>query len=287
MIIYLAGYETACNAYNPIISKDIPLFLTYYYRKNTEKGLTLLFKDNHKGIITIDSGAHSFFGFEGMSVTSHLHTNTSKRKDPFLYFEEYIQWLKIWQDKFSYFVELDLQEIVGHEIVNTWRKRYEDEGLIHKCIFVYHTGDKIKWWEDTCKNIPSRYVGIEGIRTGRAMLPYNKLIKIAYDNKCKVHGFAFTRPGLLHYYPFYSVDSTSWTIGPRYGMIPTYKNGKVSSAKSNKKHYFEKNVPLQLMNINRDKESQRMKLEYSAIEYVKLQQYLTALWEKRGIKWND
>lgn len=35
----------------------------------------------------------------------------------------------------------------------------------------------------------------------------------------KVHGFATTNPPLLFRYPFYSVDSTTWSLGPGYGQI--------------------------------------------------------------------
>ena len=45
------------------------------------------------------------------------------------------------------------------------------------------------------------------------------LLKIAQENNCKVHGLGFTNLKGLEKYKFYSVDSTSWLSGNRFGAV--------------------------------------------------------------------
>jgi hypothetical protein len=44
----------------------------------------------------------------------------------------------------------------------------------------------------------------------------------------KTHGFGITNPRLLVQYPWYSADSTTWSLTPSYGaiIVPVYDNGK-------------------------------------------------------------
>lgn len=42
----------------------------------------------------------------------------------------------------------------------------------------------------------------------------------------KVHGFAMTDPINMLRYPWYSVDSSSWTWAFRYGLVYLFNNGK-------------------------------------------------------------
>jgi hypothetical protein len=51
------------------------------------------------------------------------------------------------------------------------------------------------------------------------------LLKLARENKCKVHGLGFTNLKGLEKYRFDSVDSTSWLYGNRKGSIFLF-NGK-------------------------------------------------------------
>ena len=46
-----------------------------------------------------------------------------------------------------------------------------------------------------------------------------KFLKDASKEKCKVHGLGFTQTKLLKDYPFYSVDSTTWSAGHRFGEL--------------------------------------------------------------------
>lgn len=88
-------------------------------------------------------------------------------------------------------------------------------------------------------------------------------------NMPKAHGLAATSERLMHAYPFYSVDSSSWAACLRYG---------------NSKH-LSKNLPrssqegYELANL--------YALKASVAHYQQLAETATKLWKKRGIIWND
>jgi len=82
------------------------------------------------------------------------------------------------------------------------------------------------------------YVAIGGIVT-REIKPseykyFTWLLNEARKENCKVHALGFTNLKGLEKYPFYSVDSTSWLSGNRFGAIYYFDaqdNAKTRQAK--------------------------------------------------------
>lgn len=286
MKLYLAAYETQLRAYGLNLDKKSNLFLTYFYRAQTEKSLDQLAANEHSGLLTIDSGAHSFFELMGISVTAkHGKVKNPDLPDPDAYFQKYKAWLVQWKDKFDYFCELDLQELVGMEKILDWRRQFCDAGLGDQMITVHHSCNNWGDYEQLIANTKSGYIAIEGVRKGAALLPYNKFIKYAYDKDIKIHGFAFTRSKLLYHFPFYSVDSSSWTAAPRYGILNKFNGVGIKCVKPTKEHYIEHQVPIHLHNKDTSKAANRTKLEWSALQYQQLEVFFTDLWKARGIDW--
>lgn len=288
MQVYLAAFETQFKNYKVDLPKTANLFCTYYYRKLTEHALLFLKESKHQGIITIDSGAHSFFELMGISVTSK-EASKKDLPDPYKYFEEYLAWVKQWYDYFDYFVELDLQELVGQKTVLEWRERMKKEKVYGKCITVWHSYNSYDDYLRQLADSQSKYVAIEGIRKGQPMLDYNRYIKAAHERKIKIHGFALTRTTLLEQCPFYSVDSSSWTSSIRYGKIHVWDEAqkKVKIVDSKPEHFFKYNVPIRLHSKHRAADDNKCKLEFNALAYFKMQEYFTKLWKARGIVWKD
>lgn len=82
------------------------------------------------------------------------------------------------------------------------------------------------------------YVAIGGIVT-REIKPkeykfFHWLLNEAKKENCKVHGLGFTSLKGLEEYNFYSVDSSSWITGNRFGYIYFF-NGH-TMVKKNKQH---------------------------------------------------
>ena len=54
-------------------------------------------------------------------------------------------------------------------------------------------------------------------------------------NNCKIHGLGFTNLELASEYGFDSVDSTSWLVGGRYGVIHLFEDNKIKIFKPSNK----------------------------------------------------
>jgi hypothetical protein len=248
----------------------------------------------HVKSIIVDSGAHSFFSeMQGSGLSVSVHTKKTITKDtPENYFLGYLQWLQDNKDYYDYFVELDIGEVVGQETVLKWREEIRKAGLYSRCITVFHPrvmdfNDYLKMLEDS----ESKFVALEGDRPGRLRLPYNKLIKPAYEKGIKVHGFAFIKRDGLDCYPFYSVDATSWKASVQYGT-------GLTATKDGLRMISYKNEPQSIVGLakrfsnvlevhSEDKKIQRYKrLEIAISAYRDLEKYYNELWERRGIHWN-
>lgn len=290
MKVYLAGYEGVSTSYNVVLPQDYNVFLTYFYKKNSEKCLQFMKENYSKRIVTIDSGAHTFFGFIGASVTDQSgKQDLKKMPDPNKYFEEYVVWLEQHHHYLDYFVELDLHVIVGYKRVKEWRQELIRNNLFHKCIPVHHAYNSMQDYDELLGTVQSKYIGLEGIIDKDNVLPYNTLLKKCYEKQIKAHCFAMTKPEYLNKYPFYSVDSSRWLNPIKYGCFDIWdeKLQSLKTVKSVKKDFFKYNVNMNFHSSNRDKEIARHKLIHSADQYYKMQNYFTKLWQARGVNWID
>lgn len=287
MRLFLAGYETCHDGHGYIAPDHASVFLSYFYRKQTEKALARHRQiGSRPSMMVIDSGAHTFFNQVGISVTGGK--STGKAQDPEEYFGRYLEWADIWKDTFDYFVDLDLQQIVGRPKVAEWRKRIIDRGLGEKCIPVFHAMEPFSEWERMVNEWPSRYIGIEGLRAHtNGILPYNKFLRYAYENGCRVHGFAFTRQSLCERFPFYSVDSSSWTASYRYGRYYVWDGRRLRNVDSNARSTRLVGLPPSLWSDKRTPEATLEKMTRSAEEFLSMGRFVTDLWERRGIDWSQ
>ena len=90
-----------------------------------------------------------------------------------------------------------------------------------KCIPVWHKSRGLDYWKQMCKDYD--YIAIGGIVTQEIKRSeydvFYPLLKIAKENNCKVHGLGFTNLKGMVKYKFYSVDSTSWLSGNKFGAV--------------------------------------------------------------------
>jgi len=69
------------------------------------------------------------------------------------------------------------------------------------------------------------------------------LIEMGRKYKRKVHGFAMTKPDYIRRFPFYSVDSTSWKAGSKYGITYYLIGNKIEATN-------DKGVRRRIMNFD-------------------------------------
>lgn len=154
----------------------------------------------------LDSGAFSFFGGKAVNWNEYVTT--------------YIDFINKYDVK--HFFELDLYSIIGIPQTEKLRTRIEKE-TGKQSIPVFHKMLGIEYYKTLCKNY--KYIAIsasgmyESKWTRQEPERLKKMVIYAKQKGVKVHGLGYTKIKMLSEIPFYSVDSTSWLSGNRFGAI--------------------------------------------------------------------
>ena len=205
--------------------------MSYEYLKG--KGIHQLKKypDMH---LFIDSGAYTYN--QDPKYAEYTIEQWEKQ------IEEYLAWAEKHQNQIFAIADLDIQYLVGYEKVVEWRKKYFEPFMLRTGLpvcFIYHE-EGLDIWEYMCKRYP--YVGIS-LNIDREVdeTELRNKFKIAEKHNALVQGMASTRTGMLTQYPFYTVDSTTWNVGLKYGEISVWTGNKMSRIK--KADFKEKAFP--------------------------------------------
>ena len=241
MIVCLAG--TNCLKKNNDLHDKIPFILESFY---TIKDWQLPIIKKCKYFL-LDSGAFTFMN------------NFKGTVDWQQYIDKYADF--IIKNDIKYFFELDIDSVIGYEKVKELTKYLENK-VGRKCIPVWHKSRGIDEWKRITKEY--NYVAIGGIVI-KEIKPkdykyFTPLLEIARKNNCKVHGLGFTGMKYLKKYRFFSVDSTSWTAGSRFGVLYKFNNGIIEQI----------NKP-DNCRIKKSKEEECKK--NNLIEWIKFQEY--------------
>ncbi len=271
MKIFLSAVETYLDAISKSNYKN--LLTSFYYRNGAKRAIDTL---GGKREIMVDSGAYSFFSQRLKDAASTVKSATHQRTalvNLDNYVNEYKEFIKKWRDKVNYFVELDIDVLVGKEKLLEIRESLR-EVAGEKLIPAYHA-TMGSWEENRDELFRYDYVALEGIAAGgKPRIPYMQCIRDCYENGKKVHVFAMTKVDFLEKYPIYSTDSISWKSVAMWGRSQlSPKEGKLAK-------YYKHQM-----------KGGGEKITKHVIEEIKLwddlQTYLTNLWKKRGIIWED
>lgn len=243
--LYLAGEHPVKNG-KEANWEGLNILETYYYLQKNKEFPRLI--RNFKNFL-LDSGAFTF-----MSGASKVDFD--------LYVEDYAEFIKKWD--IQNFFELDIDSVVGLKEVERLRLKLEKLSG-RKPIPVWHIGRGKDYYLQMIKEYS--YVAIGGIAAKEmpvskfeALFPY--MIGMAHKNGCKVHGLGYTKVDNLRKYRFDSIDSTTWTVGGRFGEASKFKNGSIKRLS-----FRDKGVKYKMV---RDKEALTL---YNFKEWLKFQHY--------------
>jgi hypothetical protein len=174
---------------------------------------------------------HNFKGFIlDSGVFSYLNGKDTKNVDWDKYVHEYSNF--VLSHKIKNYIEIDIDKILGLEEVERLRKKLEKK-VGYKSMPVWHLNRGYDKWLEICKNYDYICFGAfltDGLSSNKYMT-IKKFIADAKKNNCKVHGLGFTNFKYLKHLQFYSVDSTSWVAGNRYGHICKFNGNKIINIK--------------------------------------------------------
>jgi hypothetical protein len=154
---------------------------------------------------------------------------------------------------------------------------------------VVHVGCTKEQIRDAIIATSSNYIavgGMVGAKRNKTLSFLNKFWTIAKEYpEFKVHAFGKTAFDILTSYPFYSADSTNAIVGGGMGRILTFVPGRSMASHSHKKrqHVTAKNF----IGVDNGKTAHGSRRILNVQETVKMERYITRLWAKRGIKWDD
>lgn len=312
MRIFLATAEDPPSYKNTLKLLEKPnLLMSYYYLRSKIRdpaNMHAFLQDasKHCSKLFLDSGAHTFIVQNNLKRYSQGSTVT-KHEDPVKYYEDYKAWLKEYAVYFDYIAELDVGEVpgVGYPMVQKWRKELDAMGLHDKLLVVshYHHFSKIfpKWTDEWERMLDEYHYVAIGDDPPEAILDRHFKIWIDKGKKNFIHGFAETKIWKLLRYPYYSVDSTSWHIGARFGTVLLYHRSPNLAMKTwavdrqNTKKCYEKFCTsvypkmepqarrYPIANFWDYTDGNYFRCYQNALAFQALESDLTKMWGKRGI----
>lgn len=187
----------------------------------------------NKGLFFLDSGAHSLYMRE-------VHKSTKQDKYAFFetkpfwnYVDSYAAFVKEHENVIDYYANVDV--IRNPDL--TWKvQKYMERKHKLKPIPVIHYLTPMKWVEHYLEH-GYTFIGLGGLGQGTTESSYLAWADRIFNRLCpspsykpivKIHGFAMTSYTLLRRYPWWSVDSASWTKSGAFGnvMCPHKRKGK-------------------------------------------------------------
>lgn len=243
MKVYLAGTQ---GNKGQLLSNEKGLYLLESFEYLTDANIGIY--KNHNFLL--DSGA-----FTHMNKKSKNGINWNE------YIKKYANFIN--KHNVELFFELDIDVIIGLKEVERLREKLENL-TNKKCIPVWHKSRGKDYWLKMVKEYD--YVAIGGIVT-REIKPseyrfFTWLLNEAKKENCKVHGLGFTRVSVLHIYPFYSIDSTTWIGGQKFGKMQIF-NGRT----------FDNFQPSKLNGNNLRAINPKGRLIHNFKEWIKFQKY--------------
>ncbi len=240
------------------------ILLSYWYYKDTDLDqlFAKYFTEPYPDVFA-DSGAFSAMT-QGVTIT----------------IPKYVEWIKRWKHLFSSYANLD----VIKDAEATWRNQQIMEDMGTTPLPCFHVLEEWLWLEHYIERYPYIALGVAGMQARRdeIMAWITKCYQIA-KGESVFHGFGLTSWNVMKSFPWYSVDSSSWGSGFRYGRVPLFdeKRGRfvqvgLGDVKSGVKHSaLIRSLGFEPMDfIDRERNERAKICAISALSYMLAERWL-------------
>lgn len=220
MRIHLAGVNGMKNIFeNKLLDFSQSFLLESFY---TLKDWELKLIDNC-GCFLLDSGAYTFM------QAAQKHGNI----DWLSYADKYADFIK--DNNIRNYFELDIDNIKGLKYAEMLRNRIEAR-CGKPSIPVWHVERGKDYFLGMIKDYKYVALGsIANVVNGKRKMQdkyFPWFIGQAHKENCKIHALGYTNLEGLSKYHFDSVDSTTWTIGGRFGVVMQFEKGTIKKHNS-------------------------------------------------------
>ena len=221
MNLYFAGDSYCWDVWQFLFSSLSSILQSYYYAlesKHSAYRLERLIKlrkqkmNSNKINLFLDSGAFSAWS-KGEQID----------------IDKYIEFIKNKQRYLSHYANLD---VIG-DSEQTWKNQKKMEAAGLNPMPCFHFGEDLKYLTNYYLIGKYAYIALGGMvgRNSKELVQWldnlfsNYLCDKEGNPKIKVHGFGMTSFNIMFRYPWFSVDSTSWSICGRMGgiYVPRYE----------------------------------------------------------------
>lgn len=209
--MFFAGGD---SIYTTLEQNEVEKILTTYYFLRRKSKRTWDRISSTFSPIFLDSGA---FSFKQFSEEEGIRWRDIPKRPEFReYVEQYGNFVKAEGERYYACANVDVGGIEDKER----NQRILEEITGYYIVPVIHPSDPIWWVDKVFREYP--YVGLGGVgseKNEKKILRYCKQrLSHAKQYGTRVHGFALTSIDLMRSVAFFSVDSTSWIAGAKYGV---------------------------------------------------------------------
>ncbi len=208
--MYMASMPSDVSDFSmyPITASQVKVLCSYHYFKNVDMD-EMVNAMGKKPMIFADSGAFSAYT-QGVEIQ----------------IKDYATWLKRWSHLITTAVNLDVIRNPSASKKN--QNKLEQLGC--EVIPVFHTGSDFSILDELAESYP--YIALGG------MVGAPKLATLRWAAACMMrtknqgtvfHGFGMTDKKNIESLPWYSVDSSSWGAGHRYGRLNVWTGRKLET----------------------------------------------------------
>lgn len=223
MQLYLAGADSAGDH---VIMDGLPnlaFLVSYWYIKNGRGESVVDYSISHNVPLFLDSGA-----FSAMTQGVEIDIN------------EYTEYCLQHAGKFAVIASLD---VIGDHVTTARNHDYMRSRGVNS-IPTFHVNAPFSELDRLCSENSYVALGVAGMQKRRSHL-------MAWLTKCfrvnggraRFHGFALTSPIVMYSFPWFSVDSSTWLGGRRFGVIIVRNGSTFSSYGRERWEEIENKVP--------------------------------------------
>jgi len=234
------------------------------------------------GINNYEAADKLLFDFKGKTIFCDSGAATLQKGITPKQFDDvvvaYGEFLKRYSKHFIGCAEMDIYNLFPKEKIQEVRRYLEQ--FCNNLIPVWHVNMGLKDWKAFLDNYSYVAVGITKLVKEPVLF---RLVRLAYEAGVKVHGFAVTTNEKMINIPFFSVDSSTWINGDKYGEYQEYVNGKVMKFKNVRAKENIKRRKIEHVNVFL---KPSLKTERNLLAFQKLEKHVTKLWAKRGVVWD-